>query len=247
MNNQYAIKAENATVRFNRASENIDNIKEYFVKIIKHQLMFQEFIALDGINFEVKKGESWGILGRNGSGKSTLLKMICGIIAPYKGTVKTNGNIAPMIELSAGFDGNLTAKENIYLNGAILGHNTKEMKEYYDEIVAFAEVENFLDMPIKNYSSGMKARLGFSIATIVKPDILIVDEVLSVGDQAFRRKCEDKMEKMLSDGVTLLFVSHSMDQVRKMCRNALWLDKGKAVMQGDASEVCTEYQKSMGG
>ncbi len=247
MDNHYAVKAENATVRFNRASQSVDNIKEYFVKLVKRELMFQELIALDGINLEIKKGESWGILGRNGSGKSTLLKLICGIITPYKGTVKTIGNIAPMIELSAGFDGNLTAKENIYLNGAILGHNIKEMKEYYDEIVAFAEVENFLDMPIKNYSSGMKARLGFAIATIVKPDILIVDEVLAVGDQAFRRKCEDKMEKMLSDGATLLFVSHSLEQVRKMCINALWLDNGKEVMQGASSEVCSEYQKNMGG
>ena len=247
MEKKYAIKVENATVRFNRASQKVDNLKEYFIKTIKRELMFQEFIALDDISLEIEPGESWGILGRNGSGKSTLLKLICGIIMPYKGKVITNGSIAPMIELGAGFDGNLTAEENIYLNGAILGHSTKEMKQFYDEIVSFAEVEKFLDMPIKNYSSGMRARLGFAIATVVKPDILIVDEVLAVGDRAFQKKCETKMQNMLSEGVTLLYVSHSIDSVKKMCSKALWIDSGREVMHGEALEICDAYMVEMGG
>lgn len=247
MDNRFAIKVENATVRFNRSSQSIDNLKEYFVKLMKRQLMFQEFIALDAVNLEVKPGEAWGILGRNGSGKSTLLKLICGIIEPYKGSVHTSGSIAPLIELGAGFDGRLTAKENIFLNGAILGYNKKEMSEYFNEIVAFAEVGDFMDMPINNYSSGMRARLGFAIATIVKPEILVVDEVLAVGDQAFQKKCEAKMQTLLAGGTTLLYVSHSMGSVRKMCQKAMWLDHGKEILKGNADEVCDAYAKKMGG
>lgn len=247
MDNRCAIKVENATVRFNRSSQSIDNLKEYVVKLLKRQLMFQEFIALDNISLEVKPGEAWGILGRNGSGKSTLLKLICGIIEPYKGKVQTIGSIAPLIELGAGFDGRLTAKENIFLNGAILGYDKKKMTEYFDEIVAFAEVGDFMDMPINNYSSGMRARLGFSIATIVKPDILVVDEVLAVGDQAFQKKCETKMQTLLDNGTTLLYVSHSMNSIRKMCQKAMWLDHGREVIKGDVNEVCDAYSKRMGG
>lgn len=247
MDNRCAIKVENATVRFNRSSQSIDNLKEYVVKLLKRQLMFQEFIALDNISLEVKPGEAWGILGRNGSGKSTLLKLICGIIEPYKGKVQTIGSIAPLIELGAGFDGRLTAKENIFLNGAILGYDKKKMIEYFDEIVAFAEVGDFMDMPINNYSSGMRARLGFSIATIVKPDILVVDEVLAVGDQAFQKKCETKMQTLLDNGTTLLYVSHSMNSIRKMCQKAMWLDHGREVIKGDVNEVCDAYSKRMGG
>ena len=174
---EYAVIVEHATVRFNMASERIDNLKEYFVKFVKRELMFKEFLALKEISFKVKKGESWGIIGTNGSGKSTLLKLICGILKPYKGTVIMNGTVAPLIELGAGFDGDLTARENIFLNGAVLGYDKKFMLKHFDEIVDFAELRGFLDMPIKNYSSGMAARLGFAIATVVRPDILICDEV----------------------------------------------------------------------
>ena len=206
MSKDYIIEVNDATVRFNMASEKIDNLKEYFVKFIKRELMFKEFLALQNINLRVRRGEAWGIIGINGSGKSTLLKLICGILSPYKGSVSINGTIAPLIELGAGFDGELTARENIYLNGAVLGYNKKFMQEHFDEIVEFAELQDFLNMPIKNYSSGMAARLGFAIATIVRPDILICDEVLSVGDIAFQRKCERRMKEMLVRGTTLFYV-----------------------------------------
>lgn len=245
MGQPYAINVDNVTVRFNMATEKIDSLKEYFVKLVKRQLMFQEFLALQDVTLRVNPGESWGILGNNGAGKSTLLKLICGILTPYKGSVSTNGSIAPLIELGAGFDGNLTAKENIFLNGAILGHDKKFMQEYFDEIVEFAAIHKFLDMPIKNYSSGMRARLGFSIATAIKPNILIVDEVLSVGDLAFRRKCEKRMQEMLSGGTTLLFVSHTVEQVKNLCQHALWLQDGKSVRQGECIPVCEAYVDSV--
>ena len=187
------------------------------------------------------KGEAWGIIGTNGSGKSTLLKLICGILSPYKGSVSANGTIAPLIELGAGFDGELTARENIYLNGAVLGYSKRFMQEYFEEIVEFAELWDFLDMPIKNYSSGMAARLGFSIATVVRPDILICDEVLSVGDIAFQRKCERRMRDMLESGTTLLYVSHSIGSVQEICDHALWLERGREVMSGDIHTVTDEY------
>ena len=221
--NNCAVKAEHVVIRFNMASEKIDNLKEYFIKLVKHELMFKEFLALNDVSFEVKKGEAWGIIGVNGSGKSTLLKAICGILKPYKGKITVNGSIAPLIELGAGFDGDLTARENIFLNGAVLGHDKKFMEQHFDEIVEFAELRDFLDMPIKNYSSGMAARLGFAIATIVKPDILICDEVLSVGDYAFQKKCEKRMNEMRAAGTTLLYVSHSIESVQKICDHALWL------------------------
>ena len=188
-----------------------------------------------------RQGESWGIIGTNGSGKSTLLKLICGILKPYKGSVAIHGTIAPLIELGAGFDSELTAKENIYLNGAVLGHSRKYMQKFFNEIVDFAELWEFLDMPIKNYSSGMAARLGFSIATVVRPEILIVDEVLSVGDYAFQKKCERRMKEMLEEGTTLLYVSHSIDSVKDLCNHVLWLDKGSSRMIGDAVQVCDAY------
>jgi len=242
-NNEYAINVQEATVRFNMASERIDNLKEYFVKLLQRKLMFQEFLALKNVSFQVKKGEAWGLIGTNGSGKSTLLKLVCGIMKPYKGKVTVNGTIAPLIELGAGFDGELTARENIYLNGAVLGHSKKYMQNHFDQIVDFAELWDFLDMPIKNYSSGMAARLGFSIATVVKPDILIVDEVLSVGDWAFQQKCQARMKELLEDGVTLLYVSHDIDSVRGLCNKAMWLDKGVQKMSGDVNEVCEAYMQ----
>ena len=243
--NNVVINVSDATVRFNMASERIDNLKEYVIKLVKHQLMFQEFLALKNVDFSVRKGEAWGVIGTNGSGKSTLLKLICGILKPYTGTVKIQGSIAPLIELGAGFDGDLTAEENIFLNGAVLGHTKKYMQDHFEEIVEFAELQDFLDMPIKNYSSGMAARLGFSIATVVRPDILIVDEVLSVGDYAFQQKCEKRMKGMLEGGTTLLFVSHSIDSVRSLCDHALWLDKGNVRLKGEVEDVCDAYMQAL--
>ena len=244
MSEKYVIDVEKVTIRFNMATEKVDNLKEYFVRLVTKQLMFQEFLALQDVDLKVKKGEAWGLIGINGSGKSTLLKAISGIMKPYKGTITVRGNIAPLIELGAGFDANLTARENIFLNGAVLGHSKKEMQEHFEEIVDFAEIRKFLDSPIKNYSSGMKARLGFSVATMVKPDILIVDEVLSVGDYKFKQKCQKRMEEMLSSGTTLLFVSHSIDQVKELCDHALWLDHGKMVMSGEAGPICDAYMST---
>ena len=243
-NNEYIIEVTDATVRFNMSTERLDNLKEYFIKLMNGQLMFQEFLALKQVDLKVKKGEAWGIIGTNGSGKSTLLKLICGILKPYKGNVAIRGTIAPLIELGAGFDSELTARENIFLNGAVLGHSERFMKEKFDEVVDFAELRDFLDMPIKNYSSGMAARLGVSIATVVQPDILIVDEVLSVGDYAFQQKCEARMHGMLENGTTLLYVSHSIESVRSLCNKALWLDKGNVRMNGDVMEVSQRYMES---
>lgn len=236
------IKVDHATIQFNLATQRVDSLKEYVVRLLKHQLMFQSFFPLEDICLEVMPGESWGIIGVNGSGKSTFLKMVSGILKPYKGTVSIRGSIAPLIELGAGFDGDLTARENIFMNGAILGHSHQFMEEHFDEVVNFAELRDFLDVPIKNFSSGMQARLGFSIATMVKPDILIVDEILAVGDMAFQRKCEDRINKLLSGGTTLLFVSHSLQQVRRLCKNAMWLENHHAVMQGDSKSVCDAYE-----
>ena len=239
------IEVNNVSMRFNLSKQKIDNIKEYFIKLIKRELMFQEFLALKDVSFTVKKGEAWGLVGTNGSGKSTMLKIISGIMKPSKGNVTVNGSVAPLIELGAGFSPDCTARENIFLNGCILGHSEKFMQKHFDEIVDFAEIRQFLDSPIKNYSSGMRARLGFSIATMVKPDILIVDEVLSVGDYKFRQKCEKRIKELLDGGTTLLFVSHSIDEVRRLCDHALWLDKGVARMQGNAKEVCDAYMNEM--
>ena len=209
--------------------------------MVHRELMFQEFLAVQDVSFQVHRGEAWGLIGVNGSGKSTLLKAISGILKPYKGTIRIHGSVAPLIELGAGFDGNLTARENIFLNGCLLGNSEKYMKEHFQEIVEFAELGEFLDSPIKNYSSGMRARLGFAIATMTKPDIFIVDEVLAVGDYKFRQKCEKRISEMLSGGTTLLFVSHSIDEVKRLCDHAIWLNKGQAVMQGNAIEVCSAY------
>lgn len=245
--NDIMIDVSDMTIRFNMASERIDNLKEYFVKLVKRELMFKEFLALQDINMQVKRGEAWGLIGTNGSGKSTMLKAICGILKPYKGTVKTYGSIAPLIELGAGFDCDLTAMENIYLNGAVLGHSKKFMQAHFDEIVDFAELWKFLDMPIKNYSSGMSARLGFAIATVIRPDILICDEVLSVGDYAFQQKCEKRMNEMRDAGTTLMYVSHSIDSVRQVCDHALWLDHSHEMMQGEVKEVTDAYMSFLDG
>lgn len=240
-----AVDVRNVTIRFNLASEKVDNLKEYFVKLVKRELLFQEFFAVKNASFQVKKGEAWALVGSNGSGKSTLLKAICGILKPYEGEVAVNGTVSPLLELGAGFDMNLTARENIFLNGTVLGHSKKYMEEHFDEIVAFSELENFLDSPVKNFSSGMRARLGFAVATIVKPDILIVDEILAVGDYAFQQKCLKRMDEMMSGGTTLLFVSHSIDQVRKLCNHAVWINKGVIERVGMVDEVCDAYMKTM--
>ena len=243
MNEEYVVDVEDLTIRFNLATEKVDNLKEYVIKMIKHELMFQEFLALKHVNLKVKSGEAWGLIGTNGSGKSTLLKACCGILKPYTGTVTTRGKIAPLIELGAGFDMNMTARENVFLNGTVLGHSRKFMEEHFNEIIDFAELQDFLDVPIKNFSSGMQARLGFAIATMVRPDILVVDEILSVGDYQFQQKCYKRMEEMLSNGTTLLYVSHDVKSVRKLCDHAIWLDKGDVRMSGLVKEVTDEYIK----
>lgn len=242
---QIMIDVERVTIRFNLSKQKVDNLKEYLIKLMKKELMFQEFLAVNDVSFQVRKGEAWGLIGTNGSGKSTMLKAISGIIKPYKGHITVNGNVAPLIELGAGFDPECTARENIFLNGCVLGHSEKFMTEHFDEIVEFADIGTFLDSPLKNFSSGMKARLGFSVATMVKPDILIVDEVLAVGDFKFQQKCMNRMRELLDGGTTLLFVSHNIEQVRKLCDHAVWLDHGLLRMAGDVDSVCDAYLSAM--
>ncbi|MCI8892034.1 MAG: ABC transporter ATP-binding protein [Eubacterium sp.] len=242
MSKKTVIRISDATVRFNRASQQVNNLKEYVIKMVKKELMFQEFFALKDVSLEVKEGEAWGIIGVNGSGKSTLLKLICGILRPYRGSVAVTGMIAPLIELGAGFDGELTARENVLLNGTLLGYSQKFMESQFEKIIDFAQLWDFLDMPVKNYSSGMAARLGFAVATMVQPEILICDEVLAVGDYQFQEKCEKRMQQMLAGGTTLLYVSHSIASVEKLCSHALWLEQGRVKQCGDAEEVCAAYQ-----
>ena len=239
------IDVDHVTIRFNLANQKVDNLKEYFVKLIKRELMFQEFLAVKDVSFQVREGEAWALIGTNGSGKSTMLKAISRILKPYKGSITVNGTVAPLIELGAGFDPEMTARENIFLNGCVLGHSEKFMQEHFDEIVEFAEVQKFLDSPLKNFSSGMRARLGFAVATMVKPDILIVDEVLAVGDVKFRQKCEKRMKEMLSGGTTLLFVSHNINEVKRLCTHAIWIDKGVERMKGDVNTVADAYMAEM--
>ena len=238
------INVQDVTMRLNLAQEKTDTLKEYILKLLKGKLYFNEFKALEDISFQVKRGESVALIGANGSGKSTLLKIIAGVLYPSKGAVEINGSIAPLIELGAGFDWDLTARENIYLNGAVLGFDRHFMNEHFEEIVNFAELWDFIDVPVKNFSSGMIARLGFSIATIVSADILVVDEILAVGDFRFQQKCHERMEKMISGGTTLLFVSHDANQVRRLCQKAIWLNHGKIQRIGPSSEVCEAYEKA---
>ncbi|MBQ7580173.1 MAG: ABC transporter ATP-binding protein [Clostridia bacterium] len=238
---EVVVSVENVSILFNLNKEKVDNLKEYVIKILKRQINFTEFWALRDISFTVNKGERLGVLGFNGAGKSTLLKTVAGVLKPTKGSVHVEGIIAPMIELGAGFDSNYTGKENIFLYGATMGYSRKYIEERYDEIVAFSELEKFIDVPIKNYSSGMRARLGFSIATAVEPEVLILDEVLSVGDAKFRNKSEKKIVDMFEKGITVLFVSHNTDQVRRICDKAIILDKGKIIANGEVNEVCDIY------
>ena len=241
------IKVDHVTMIFNIASEQLNSLKEYAIALTRRELRFKEFRALDDVSFEVKKGDVFGILGTNGSGKSTMLKIIAGVLEPSKGSCAVEGSIAPLIELGAGFDLELTARENIYLNGALLGYSKKFIQEHFDEIVEFAEVKDFLDMPMKNYSSGMVARIAFAIATVIVPDVLIVDEVLSVGDFLFQQKCERRIQSLINDhGVTVLIVSHSNEQIERLCNKAVWIEKGHLRAIGAAKEVCDLY-RAIGG
>ena len=235
------IEVKDVSVLFNLNNEKIDNIKEYFIKLVTRKLHYNEFWALTDVSFTVNKSDRVGILGFNGAGKSTLLKVVSGVLKPTKGSVRVDGVIAPMLELGAGFDMNYSGRENIFLYGATMGYSRKYIQERYDEIVAFSELEKFIDVPVKNYSSGMKARLGFAIASAVDPEVLILDEVLSVGDAKFRQKSEQKIISMFDKGVTVLFVSHNTDQVRRICNKAIILDKGKIVYQGEVNDVCDRY------
>ena len=242
--NENAVELRNVEMHFNMSKEKLESLKEYFLKLIKRQLHFEDFVAVNDVSFDIKKGDVFGIVGLNGCGKSTTLKMISGILEPTKGTVKTYGTIAPLIELGAGFDMDLTARENIYLNGSVLGYSKKFMDEKFQDIVDFSEMQDFLDVPMKNYSSGMVARIAFAIATVTTPDILIIDEILAVGDFLFQQKCEDRINAMINDDTTVIIVSHSIEQIERLCKHCVWLEKGKIKMIGDANEVCDAYKNS---
>ena len=242
---QPAIKVENVSVLFNLNNEKIDNLKEYFIKLVTRKLHYNEFWALQDISFTIEKSDRVGVLGFNGAGKSTLLKVVSGVLKPTKGSMYVDGVIAPLLELGAGFDMNYSGKENIFLYGATMGYSRKYITERYDEIVAFSELKEFIDVPVKNYSSGMKARLGFAIATAVDPEILILDEVLSVGDAKFRIKSENKIKTMFDKGVTVLFVSHNTAQVRRLCNKAILIDHGKLIAAGEVNEICDLYDEKI--
>ena len=236
------IKADNVSLCYRMSFDRVLSIKEYLVQLIKGKLRYHEFWALRDVSFEVDKGEVLGIVGNNGAGKSTLLKIISGILKPTEGSVQVFGNVVPMLELGSGFDFDLTGRENIFLNGAILGYSERFLKEKYDEIVAFSELGQFIDVPLRNYSSGMVMRLAFSVATVVNPDILIVDEILAVGDATFQAKSRARMMELMSGGTTVLFVSHSIEQIRGMCDKVIWLDHGHMKMIGETKTVCDAYQ-----
>lgn len=243
------IKVNNVSMRFNLGIEKNFSLKVFFINLFKskkNKPKKEMFWALKDVQFEVEKGEVVGFIGSNGAGKSTMLKVIAGVMKPTKGNVEVYGNICPMIELGAGFDMELTARENIFLNGAVMGYSKEFIEAKFDEIVEFSELKDFLDVPVRNFSSGMVARLAFSIATIVDPEILIVDEILSVGDIAFQQKSENKMRSMIGGGTTVLFVSHSVEQIKNLCDRAVWLDHGHVKMIGDAKEVCEAYKKFAG-
>ena len=241
------IELKNVSLKYNMSKEKVLSFKEYIIKFIKNELHYEEFWALKNITMKIEKGEVVGLVGFNGAGKSTLLKIISQIIEPTTGTVKVNGKISPLIELGTGFDFDLTARENIYLNGAILGYSKKFLIEKFDEIVEFSELREFLDVPVKNFSSGMIAKLAFSIATIVNPQILIVDEILSVGDIKFQEKSKNKMMEMITGGTTVLYVSHSIDSIKSLCTKVVWLEHGKIIKIGDPKEICDEYiRKQLG-
>ncbi len=241
--NDILIDVDNVSMRFKLPSEKVDNLKEAFIKRITRKLKFKEFWVLKDINLQLRRGESLAIIGRNGAGKSTLLSLISGIFYATKGTIRTRGKIVPLLKLGAGFDPNSTGKENVFLNGAILGFDKKQLQEKYQEIVEFAELQDFMNVAIKNYSSGMLARLGFAIAVSVRPDIMIIDEILSVGDAPFQKKCAEKIAELQKSGTTFLLVSHNLTRVKELCQKAIWIKDGNVVMQGTASEVASAYSK----
>lgn len=239
------IKAESLSMRYRMNYDRIKSIKEYFVRFVKRELKYEEFWALRDVSFHVEKGEVFGIIGHNGAGKSTLLKVISRIVKPTTGRVEVNGTVVPMLELGSGFDFDLTGRENIFLNGAILGYSERFLREKYDEIVAFSELGNFINVPLRSYSSGMVMRLAFSVAAVVDPDILIVDEILAVGDASFQEKSKRRMLELMSGGTTVLFVSHSLEQIQEMCTRVLWLEQGKVKMIGETQKVCDAYATSL--
>ena len=238
------IEVNNVTMRFRMMDDRVTSIKEYAVRLLKREVHYSQFEALKHVSFHVERGEVVGLIGRNGAGKSTILKVISGILLPSEGSVSVKGNVVPMLELGSGFDFDMTGRENIFLNGAILGFSESFLKNRYDEILEFSGIEQFIDIPMRNYSSGMIARLAFSIATLVDPEILIVDEVLSVGDLAFQEKSHKRMMELMGGGTTVLFVSHDLAQIRKMCQHVVWLEHGQVVMFGEAQEVCQKYEDS---
>ena len=238
------IQVRNVSMHFNLMTERVDSIKEYVLKLIKGKLLYNDFIALHDVSFDIYKGDILGLIGLNGAGKSTLLKILAGVLKPTTGTVQVKGRIAPLIEVGAGFDPELTARENIFLNGAILGYSRQFLESKFDEILDFAELRDFVDVPVKNFSSGMYARLGFAIATMVEPDILIVDEVLSVGDFRFQEKCEKRIREMIGHGVTIILVSHDGKLIKEMCSRVIWLEHGAIRKMGSTESICNEYEKS---
>lgn len=240
---EIVIDVSHVSMHFNLMVEKVDSLKEYVVKLLKGKLLYNDFTALNDVSFQVEKGEIVGLVGFNGAGKSTMLKILAGVLTPTEGSVRLNGSVAPLIEVGAGFDPELTARENIYLNGAILGHSKEFMDSKFDEIIDFAELKDFVDVPVKNFSSGMYARLGFAIATMVKPDILIVDEVLSVGDYKFQEKCERRIQKMIDDGVTIILVSHDIGMIERLCTKVIWLEHGNVKDIGSSVKICNKYKK----
>lgn len=241
-NNQVMISVDDVTMRFRMTADKVTSIKEMATQLLKGKVEYKDFWALKGVSFQVNKGEVVGIIGRNGAGKSTILKIISGILKPTSGNVTRNGNIVPMLELGSGFDYDLTGRENVFLNGAILGYSKEFLYSKYDEILEFSELGDFINMPIRNYSSGMVMRLAFSIATVVNPEILIVDEILAVGDENFQKKSYARMMELMGGGTTVLYVSHDMNQIRTMCNRVVWLEGGVVKMQGPTSEICDAYK-----
>ncbi|MDO4565760.1 MAG: ABC transporter ATP-binding protein [Oscillospiraceae bacterium] len=238
------ISVKDVAMEFNMSNLKVDSIKEYFVRLVKHELFFKSFYALKGVSFDVRRGEVLGLIGFNGGGKSTMLKIIAGILKPTRGSVEVKGTLSPMIELGAGFDPDLTARENIFLNGSILGYSKEFMQEVFEEVVEFSELHDFLDTPVKNFSSGMQARLGFSVATVVRPEILIVDEVLAVGDYKFQEKCKNRIRELMADNATVILVSHDSNQIEEMCTRAIWIDHGLIKEDGDTMAVCEHYKNA---
>lgn len=245
MLNDEIIQVKHVTMRFNLMEERVDTLKEYIVRLVKGRIKFNNFTALHDVSFSVKRGEAVGLIGHNGAGKSTMLKIIAGVLKPTSGSVIVKGSIAPLIEVGAGFDGELTARENIYLNGAMLGHSKQFIDEHFQSIVDFSELQQFIDVPVKNFSSGMYARLGFAIATEVQPDILIVDEVLSVGDHDFQQKCKKRIKHMMDTGTTVILVSHDIEIIKEVCDMVVWFEKGQCKGIGNIDTLCNQYEKEI--